>query len=204
MDIASSALFPEAFAVSAMSFSWFVTGDSITPDAADNLRGLRQCLLRESRDGENRMTKRYFEDFKAGDSFKGDSIDVTQDTIVRFARAFDPQPFHLDPQAARQTMFGELVASGWHTAAMTMRLFATSEIQIANGIVGGGVEQLSWPRPVRPGDRLTVRIEVLEAHPSKSKPDRGMLKVRVDTLNQDGAVVQSFIGKLVVLRRAAA
>ena len=150
------------------------------------------------------MTKRYFEDFKAGDSFKGDSIDVTQDTIVRFARAFDPQPFHLDPQAARQTMFGELVASGWHTAAMTMRLFATSEIQIANGIVGGGVEQLSWPRPVRPGDRLTVRIEVLEAHPSKSKPDRGMLKVRVDTLNQDGAVVQSFIGRLVVLRRAAA
>jgi acyl dehydratase len=148
------------------------------------------------------MAKRYFEDFKAGDSFKGGSIDVTQDNIIAFARDFDPQPFHLDPQAARETLFGELVASGWHTAAMTMRLFATSEIQIANGIIGGGVEQMSWPRPVRPGDRLTVRIEVLEARPSKSKPDRGMLRVRVDTLNQDGAVVQSFIGTPVVLRRA--
>jgi acyl dehydratase len=150
------------------------------------------------------MAKRYFEDFKAGDSFKSDSIDVTQNTIVEFARAFDPQPFHLDPQAAKQTMFGELVASGWHTAAMTMRLFATSEIQIANGIIGGGVEQLSWPRPVRPGDRLTLRSEVIEARPSKSKPDRGMLKVRVDTLNQDGAVVQTFVCSLVVLRRSPA
>ncbi len=150
------------------------------------------------------MAKRYFEDFKVGDSFKGGSIDVSQDTIIRFAREFDPQPFHLDPQAARQTMFGELVASGWHTAAMTMGLFATSEIEIANGIIGGGVDQMSWPRPVRPGDRLTVRSEVLEVRPSKSKPDRGMLKVRVDTLNQDGAVVQSFVGNLVVLRRASA
>jgi acyl dehydratase len=147
------------------------------------------------------MTKRYFDDFKVGDSFKGDSIDVSQEMIVQFAQAFDPQPFHLDPQAARQTMFGELVASGWHTAAMTMRLFATSEIRIANGIIGGGVDQMSWPRPVRPGDRLTVRSEVLEARPSRSKPDRGMLKVRVDTLNQDGAVVQTFVGNLVVLRR---
>lgn len=150
------------------------------------------------------MAKRYFEDFKVGDSFNGGSIDVSQDMIIRFAREFDPQPFHLDPQAARQTMFGELVASGWHTAAMTMGLFATSEIEIANGVIGGGVDQMSWPRPVRPGDRLTVRSEVLEVRPSKSKPDRGMLKVRVDTLNQDGAVVQSFVGNLVVLRRASA
>ena len=135
----------------------------------------------------------------------GKNVDVDRSTARHLAVPLEQRGgIHLDPQAARQTMFGELVASGWHTAAMTMRLFATSEIQIANGVVGGGVEQLSWPRPVRPGDRLTVRIEVLEAHPSKSKPDRGMLKVRVDTLNQDGAVVQSFIGKLVVLRRAAA
>jgi acyl dehydratase len=151
-----------------------------------------------------RMVKRYFEDFKAGDRFKGDSIDVSQDAIIRFAREFDPQPFHVDPDAARQSMFGELVASGWHTAAMTMRLFATSEIRIANGIIGGALDGLSWPLPVRPGDRLTVRSEILETRPSRSKPDRGMVKVRIDTLNQDGAVVQSFVANLVVLRRATA
>ena len=86
---------------------------------------------------------------------------------------------------------------------MTMRLFATSDIRIVNGIVGGGAEQLSWPRPVRPGDRLTVRSEVLETRPSRSKPDRGMIRVRVDTLNQNDEVVQSFIGQLVVLKRSA-
>lgn len=147
------------------------------------------------------MAKRYFEDFRVGDAFEGGSMGVSQDAIIRFARDFDPQPFHLDPDAARKTVFGELVASGWHTAAMTMRLFATSEIEIVNGIIGVSVEQLSWPRPVRPGDRLTVRSEVLETRPSKSKPDRGILRVRVDTLNQDGAVVQSFICNLVVMRR---
>jgi acyl dehydratase len=150
------------------------------------------------------MAKRYFEDFKVGDSFKGGSIDVSQDAIIAYARQFDPQPFHLDPEAAAGTMFGELVASGWHTASMTMRLFATSDINIVNGVIGGGVEQLSWPCPVRPGDRLTVRSEVIETRPSKSKPDRGMLKVRVDTLNQDGAVVQSFIANLVAIRRLPA
>ena len=147
------------------------------------------------------MAKRYFEDFKAGDRFTGGSADVPEEAIVAFARAFDPQPFHTDREGARASMFGELVASGWHTAAITMRLFATSEIGIVNGIIGGGVEQLSWPRPVRPGDRLTVRCEILETRPSRSKPDRGMLKVRVETLNQHGEPVQSFIGSLVALRR---
>jgi acyl dehydratase len=149
------------------------------------------------------MAARYFEDFKVGDRFKGGSVEVSQDAIMAYARQFDPQPFHLDPKEAANTMFGELVASGWHTASMTMRMFATSEINIVNGVIGGGVEQLSWPRPVRPGDWLTVRSEVLELRPSKSKPDRGMMRVRVDTLNQDDAVVQSFIGNLVVLRRSA-
>jgi acyl dehydratase len=147
------------------------------------------------------MAKRFFEDFRTGDSFAGASIGVSEQTIIAFAREFDPQPFHLDPDAARDSLFGELVASGWHTAAMTMRLFATSEIGIVNGIIGGGVEQLSWPQPVRPGDRLTVRSEILETRPSRSKPDRGLMKVRVDTLNQDGAVVQSLVCNLVVLRR---
>ena len=147
------------------------------------------------------MAERYFEDFKAGDTFGGSSVEVSQEQIIAYARQFDPQPFHTDPAAAKKTLFGELVASGWHTASMTMGLFATSEIGIVNGIIGGGVEQLSWPRPVRPGDRLTVRSEVLETRPSRSKPDRGMIRVRVDTLNQNGEVVQSFVGQLVVMRR---
>jgi acyl dehydratase len=151
------------------------------------------------------MAKRYFEDFKVGDRFEGGgTVDVSQDAIVAYARQFDPQPFHLDPQAARRTMFGELVASGWHTASMTMHLFATSDINIVNGVIGSGVEQLNWPRPVRPGDRLTVRSEVTETRPSKSKPDRGMMRVRIETLNQDGAVVQSFIANLIVMRRSPA
>ena len=149
------------------------------------------------------MAVRYFEDFKVGDTFAGGSVDVTQDAIIAYARQFDPQPFHTDPEAAKKTMFGELVASGWHTASITMSLFATSEIRIVNGIIGGGVEQLAWPRPVRPGDRLSVRSEVLETRPSQSKPDRGMIRVRVETLNQNGEVVQSFVGQLVVLKRNA-
>jgi len=147
------------------------------------------------------MAKRFFEDFRVGDRFAAGSILVSEETIIAFAREFDPQPFHLDPEAARTSLFGELVASGWHTAAMTMRLFATSEIGIVNGIVGGGVEQLSWPKPVRPGDRLTVRSEIVETRPSRSRPDRGMLKVRVDTLNQDGEIVQTFVGNLIAMRR---
>jgi acyl dehydratase len=147
------------------------------------------------------MTERYFEDFRIGDTFAGGSVDVTQDAIIAYARQYDPQPFHIDPEAARSTLFGELVASGWHTAAITMSLLVRSDIWIANGIVGGGVEQLNWPRPVRPGDRLSVRGEVLETRPSRSRPDRGMVRVRVETMNQNGEVVQSFIGQLVVLKR---
>lgn len=147
------------------------------------------------------MVVRYFEDFKVGDTFAGGSVEVTQDAIIAYARQFDPQPFHTDPVAAKTTLFGELVASGWHTASMTMALFARSEIRIVNGVIGGGVEQLSWPRPVRPGDRLSVRSEVLEVRPSRSKPDRGMIRLRVETVNQNGEVVQSFVPQLVVMKR---
>jgi acyl dehydratase len=147
------------------------------------------------------MAVHYFEDFKVGDKFGGGSVDVSQEAIIGYARQFDPQPFHTDPAAAKNTLFGELVASGWHTASMTMGLFATSDIRIVNGVIGGGVEQLSWPRPVRPGDRLSVRSEVLETRPSRSKPDRGMIRVKVETVNQNGEVVQSFVGQLVVLKR---
>ena len=150
------------------------------------------------------MAVRYFEDFKAGDTFGGGSVDVSEESIVAYARQFDPQPFHTDPAAAKNTLFGELVASGWHTASMTMGLFATSDIRIVNGIIGGGVEQLSWPRPVRPGDRLSVRSEVLETRPSRSKPIAACCRVKLDTLNQNGELVQSLVCNLVVLRRASA
>lgn len=150
------------------------------------------------------MAGRYLEDFKVGDRFAGGSFEVTEEAIVAYARQFDPQAFHLDRTAAKESLFGELVASGWHTASLTMKLTVERGINPVNGVIGMGVEQLNWPRPVRPGDRLSIRDEVLEVRPSKSKPDRGVLRVRMETLNQNDEVVQSFVANLIVLRRPAA
>lgn len=148
------------------------------------------------------MAARFFEDFKPGDHFEGSTrIDVTQESIIAFAREFDPQPFHMDPVAAAKSLFGRLVASGWHTTAMTMRLFAEVGLDIVNGIVGAGVDSVNWPRAVEPGDRLRLRCEILETRLLNSKPDRGMLRVRVETVNQDDAVVQVYIANLLALRR---
>jgi len=123
--------------------------------------------------------------------------------IKAFAAAFDPQPFHLDEKAARDTLFHGLAASGWHTAAVTMRLLVESDLTPAGGIVGAGIEECRWPRPVRPGDELRVASEVLEVRPSQSRPDQGLLKVRTTTLNQHGEVVQILIANLVVPRRVS-
>jgi acyl dehydratase len=120
--------------------------------------------------------------------------------IQRFAAEYDPQPFHMDETAARETLFGGLVASGWHTAGMMMRLIVGGGLPIAGGIIGSGGELL-WTKPVRPGDTLHVECEVLEITPSRSKPDRGMVVVRCVTLNQHGEMVQSFTPKLVVPQR---
>jgi acyl dehydratase len=148
------------------------------------------------------MATRYFEDFKVGDRFEGATwIDVTQESIIAFAREFDPQPFHLDPEAASRSLFGRLVASGWHTTAMTMRLFAEVGLDIVNGIIGAGVDSVNWPRAVEPGDRLRLRCEIHETRVLSSKPDRGMLRVQVETVNQDDAVVQRYIANLIALRR---
>jgi len=125
---------------------------------------------------------------------------VSEAAITAFAAQFDPQPFHLHPDAARSSLFGGLVASGWHTAALTMRLLVDGGAPIAGGVVGAGVE-LSWPRPVRPGDVLTVQSEVLEVKPSASRPDRGIVTLRSQTLNQDGEPVQILTSRLVVPRR---
>ncbi len=148
------------------------------------------------------MTARYLEDFEAGQRFGGATrIRIDQERIKTFAAEFDPQPFHLDETAARDSMFRGLAASGWHTAAVTMRLLVESELKPAGGIVGAGFDDFRWPRPVRSGDELRVESEVLEVRPSKSRPDQGVIKVRTTTLNQNGEPVQISVGNLIVPRR---
>lgn len=147
------------------------------------------------------MAVQYLEDLAAGATFTSGSVRIDKDQIVNFAAAFDPQPFHLDEEAARETIFGGLAASGWHTAAVTMKLLVESEFTPAGGIIGAGFDELRWPRPVRPGDELHVEGEVLETRPSKSNPRQGLIKVRTATKNQRGEVVQLSVGNLVVQRR---
>jgi len=150
------------------------------------------------------MTERYLEDFAAGQRFGGAGrVRIEKARITDFASEFDPQPFHLDEQAARDSIFGGLAASGWHTAAVTMRLLVESDLRPAGGIVGAGFDEFRWPRPVRPGDELRVESEVLEARPSKSRPEQGVIKVRTTTLNQRDEAVQVTVGNLVVPRRPA-
>jgi acyl dehydratase len=145
---------------------------------------------------------RYLEDFQAGQKFSGAArLRVDAERIMRFASEFDPQPFHLDEAAARASIFGGLAASGWHTAAMTMRLLVGSELKPAGGIVGAGFDEFRWPRPVRPGDELRVEVEVLEVRPTKSRPDLGVVRIRTTTLNQNGEAVQVTVGNLMVPRR---
>jgi acyl dehydratase len=150
------------------------------------------------------MTERYFEDFAVGQVFKPSGrVRVEKEDIIAFARKFDPQPFHLDEEAARHSIFGRLVASGWHTAAMTMSLIARADYRAAGGTVGLGFDSLRWPVPVVPGDELHIVSEVLEVRPSRSRPDRGLVKVRTQTFNQNGEVVQEVIGNAMVPRRPA-
>jgi acyl dehydratase len=149
------------------------------------------------------MTYLYLEDFQVGQSFGSASLTIEAADIVAFASRFDPQPFHLDDQAARDTLFQGLAASGWHTAALTMRLLVGSPMKPAGGLIGAGFDELKWPRPVRPGDRLRVESEILEVRASKSRPGQGILKVRMTTLNQHDQPVQISVGNLVVQSRSA-
>lgn len=149
------------------------------------------------------MTGRYLEDFAVGQTYGSGRIKIDTERIKAFAAEFDPQPFHIDEDTARDTMFRGLAASGWHTAALTMRLLVESEFKPAGGIIGAGVDELRWPRPVRPGDELHVESEILEARPSKSRPEQGVIKVKTTTLNQNGEPVQVYIGNLIVPRRPA-
>ncbi len=149
------------------------------------------------------MDQQYLEDFVAGQVYNSGRLQIDAAQIKSFARQFDPQPFHLDEEAAKSSVFRGLAASGWHTAALTMRLLADGEFRPAGGIIGVGFDELSWPRPVRPGDELRVTSEVLEVRPSKSRPDRGLIRVRNTTLNQNNEAVQIFTGNLIVPRRPA-
>jgi acyl dehydratase len=144
----------------------------------------------------------YLEDLSVGQRFTGGSHEMTAEAIKAFARQFDPQPFHLDEAAAAASFFHGLAASGWHTAAVTMRLLVEQGFPLAGGLIGAGGE-LTWPRPTRPGDILTVKSEVLAVTPSKSKPERGLVIFRTRTLNQKGEVVQDMASKMLVWRRPA-
>jgi len=142
----------------------------------------------------------YLEDLKPQMMFHSETKVMTPEEIRGFAETYDPQPFHLDAAAAAKSVFGGLAASGWHTAAVSMRLMVAS-VPLAGGIIGASGE-LAWPKPTRPGDVLQVVTEVLDVIPSRSRPDRGMGVLRSETLNQDGAVVQVFTCKVVLQRRA--
>jgi acyl dehydratase len=147
------------------------------------------------------MTKRFLEDFAVGQTFGSGRLRLDKEGIKKFANEFDPQPFHLDEEAAQDSFFRGLAASGWHTAAATMRLLVEGELKPAGGIIGTGFDEFRWPRPVRPGDELRLESQVLEVRPSKSRPDHGLIKVRTTTLNQHGEPVQVMIGNLLVPRR---
>jgi|SRR5579871_4199176 len=134
---------------------------------------------------------RYFEDYAAGSVFEFGTVRVTEADIVEFAKRYDPQEFHVDPVAAARGPFGGLIASGWHTASLMMRMFVENFLSNVSSLGSPGIDELRWPRPVRPGDTLRVRVTVLDARRSRSKPDRGVVSSLAEVLNQDGDVVLS-------------
>lgn len=143
----------------------------------------------------------YFDDLHVGQRFVSGAHQIDEEEIKAFAKQFDPQPFHLDSEAAKATLFEGLVASGWHTAAISMRLLVDG-VPIAGGLIGAGAE-ITWPTPTRPGAVLHVDSEIVELRPSRSRPDRGMAAIRSETRNQLGEIVQVFIAKLIVPRRTS-
>jgi acyl dehydratase len=161
----------------------------------------RLIMADPSEDGRGGLL--YLDDLHVGQRFTSGTHAIDEGQIKAFATQFDPQPFHLDAEAAKDTMFGGLVASGWHTAAVSMRLLVGSGLPIAGGLIGSGAE-IAWPAPARPGAILHVESEILEIRPSQSRPDRGVATIRSETRNQLGEIVQVLIAKLVVPRRAAA
>lgn len=147
---------------------------------------------------------RYFEDFQVGQVHELGSYQVTREEILAFARQYDPQPFHLDEEAGRQSIFGGIIASGWQTAAICHRLLVGSLLSDSSSMGSPGLDELRWLRPVRPGDTLSARIEVLETTPSRSKPDRGSVRTRMEVRNQQGELVMTENALVLFRRRAPA
>ncbi|WP_133491129.1 MaoC family dehydratase [Alcanivorax sp. 24] len=146
---------------------------------------------------------RYFEDYLVGTTYDLGSIDVEEEEVLSFARRFDPQKMHTDPEAAAAGPFQGLIASGWHTLSLMMRLMVDNYVSTVAGLASPGVDEVRWHRPVRPGDRLSMRATVLEARPSRSKPDRGLIYSLMEGVNQHGEVVASFKGMGLILKRPA-
>ena len=140
---------------------------------------------------ETPIDRRYFEDYRVGAVHRYGAVTVDQAEVIAFATKFDPQGIHLDPEVAARGPFGGLIASGWHTAAMMMRLFADHYLSKVASLASPGVDELRWTRPVRPGDTLAIRVTVLEANVSRSKPDRGVVRTLIEVLNQNGDQVMS-------------
>jgi acyl dehydratase len=137
---------------------------------------------------------RYFEDYVAGTVHEFGSMSVEEEEIIAFAKRFDPQPFHTDPEAAKHTMYRGLIASGWHTASLTMRLLVDHYVSRVASLGSPGVDELRWLKPVRPGDTLSLRVSVVEAVRSQSKPDQGTVRTFVEVLNQDRDIVMTMKG----------
>jgi len=146
--------------------------------------------------------ERFFEDYSPGAVFEYGEIRVDEAEILEFARRFDPQDMHVDPEAAKRGRFGGLIASGWHTGAMMMRLLADDFLPKGASLASPGIDELRWLFPVRPGDVLRIRVTVLEATPSRSKPDRGMVRTLIELLNQDGKIVMSLKPMNIIARRS--
>ncbi len=146
--------------------------------------------------------ERYFEDYPVGATFEYGPVLMDEPAIVEFARRYDPQPIHTDPQWARSGPFGGLIASGWHTIAVTMRLLVDHYLPVNASLGSPGVDEVRWLRPVRPGDELSARVTVVEARPSQSKPDRGLLRSRIEVRTADGPVVMSLIAVNLIRRRS--
>ena len=149
------------------------------------------------------MPKIYLEDLRVGPLGEYGSHTVTKDEIIAFAREYDPQPFHVDEAAAMRSIYGGLIASGWHTASLSMRLVVDGFLLHAASLGSPGVDQLQWLKPVCPGNTLSVRVEILEVRPSRSKPDRGSIRVKYETLNQKGEVVLALTCAMMFQRRPA-
>ena len=147
---------------------------------------------------------RYFEDFKPGEVIELGSRTITKEAIVAFAREFDPQVFHVDEEAAKQTIYGGLLASGWHTGSLLMRLLYEGLLKGTVSLGSPGIDELRWLRPVRPGDTLSARMTVVESIPSRSKPDRGIIRSVLEMRNQHGEVVLTLRGMSLLGRRSAA